>query len=32
MTFALKAAAARAPLSAGTLPALTTAAGIAHLS
>ena len=32
MSFALKVAAARAPLSAGTLPALTTAAGIAHLS
>lgn len=32
MTFALKAANARAPLSASTLPALTTAAGIAHLS
>jgi hypothetical protein len=32
MSFALKVAAARAPLSEGTLPALTTAAGIAHLS
>lgn len=32
MSFALKAAHARAPLSNGTLPALTTAAGIAHLS
>lgn len=32
MTFALKVAAAREPLSSGTLPALTTASGIAHLS
>lgn len=32
MTFALKAGYARAPLREGTLPALTTAAGIAHLS
>lgn len=32
MSFALKAAFARAPLSQGTLPALTTAAGIAHIS
>lgn len=32
MTFALKVAAARAPLSSGTLPALTTASGIAHLT
>jgi uncharacterized linocin/CFP29 family protein len=32
LTFALRAANARAPLSAGTLPALTTAAGISHLS
>jgi uncharacterized linocin/CFP29 family protein len=32
LTYALKAAAAREPLSGGTLPALTTAAGIAHLS
>lgn len=31
-TFALKCANARAPLSQGTLPALSTAAGIAHLS
>ena len=32
MSFALKAAVARAPLSQGTLPALTTSSGIAHLS
>lgn len=32
MSFALKAAFARAPLSEGTLPALTTASGIAHLA
>ena len=32
MTFALKVAAARAPLSSGTLPTLTTACGIAHLA
>lgn len=32
MTFALKVAAARAPLASGTLPTLTTAAGISHLS
>lgn len=32
MTFALKAAYARAPLSQGSLPALTTASGIAHLA
>jgi hypothetical protein len=32
MTFALKVSAAREPLTSGTLPALTTASGIAHLS
>jgi uncharacterized linocin/CFP29 family protein len=32
MTFALKCANARAPLAQGTLPALTTAAGISHLT
>jgi len=32
MTFALKVAAARAPLASGTLPSLTTACGIAHLA
>jgi len=32
MSFALKVAAARAPLSSGTLPSLTTACGIAHLA
>lgn len=32
MSFALKSSFARAPLSEGTLPALTTAAGIAHLA
>jgi len=32
MTFALKVSAARAPLSSGTLPSLTTASGIAHLA
>ena len=32
LTFALKCANARGPLSSGVLPALTTAAGIAHLA
>lgn len=32
MAFALKLSAARAPLASGTLPALTTAAGIAHIA